>query len=154
MKVELLVEIPGKPKQRMWATQSVVIGREEGSVGLRINSRDVSRRHCHLLIVENAVAIKDLDSRNGTLVNGFRVPDGMQLRLSTGDVIGIGPVQIKIGEVPQKKSKPKPVAHFDSSMFALNALEQAGDDSSEEMIIDARFDQSDEQFQVEPEKPE
>jgi predicted component of type VI protein secretion system len=56
---------------------------------VRINSEWVSRQHCVLRITDTAVSIRDLASRNGTLVNGTLVEG--ERRLHPGDLVQIGP---------------------------------------------------------------
>jgi pSer/pThr/pTyr-binding forkhead associated (FHA) protein len=56
----------------------------------------VSRVHCRLSATPDAVAVVDLDSTNGTYVNGSRV-DSAQLK--DGDELGIGRVMLKVCRV-------------------------------------------------------
>jgi hypothetical protein len=67
---------------------STVLGRAETS-DVVIANTDVSSRHCILDIQTRGVFILDLDSTNGTFVNGALVRDGY---LSPGDRIELGPV--------------------------------------------------------------
>jgi pSer/pThr/pTyr-binding forkhead associated (FHA) protein len=48
----------------------------------------VSRVHCELIVREGHLAVCDLDSRNGTFVNGERVT--VERQLSSGDRLGMG----------------------------------------------------------------
>src|SRR5437764_7736541 len=64
----------------------VTIGREEGNV-LRLNDERVSRFHAKIQFDNNEVIITDLESTNGTRVNG----NVIQIRrLRPGDRIGVG----------------------------------------------------------------
>jgi pSer/pThr/pTyr-binding forkhead associated (FHA) protein len=47
----------------------------------------VSRLHCQLTAGATELAVKDLDSTNGTFVNGERVEDAT---LKEGDRLGVG----------------------------------------------------------------
>jgi len=49
----------------------------------------VSRRHCEITIENGAVHLHDLDSKNGTYVNGTRVQNAT---LGAGDFLRVGPV--------------------------------------------------------------
>ncbi len=66
-----------------------VIGRGEGC-HLRPRSDTVSRKHCALLLREDGVYVRDLQSRNGVLVNGQRIEADYPLRdtdrLKVGDL--------------------------------------------------------------------
>src|ERR1700689_978563 len=50
----------------------LLIGREK-DCQLRLDSNSVSAHHCVLLLDEYALRIRDLGSKNGTLVNGNRI---------------------------------------------------------------------------------
>ena len=64
----------------------LVVGRD-ADVGLRLNSRFISRRHCQLVTTADQSIIEDLGSANGILVNGSRIH---RHRLSPGDKIEMG----------------------------------------------------------------
>jgi len=77
-----------KPTDKLFLTKtSTVLGRDKTS-DLVIDNFDVSRRHCLLDIQARGVFILDLDSTNGTFVNGILVRDGY---LNPGDRIELGP---------------------------------------------------------------
>jgi hypothetical protein len=65
---------------------SVVIGRG-ADAHLRLTDTGISRRHAELLVGDDRVTLVDLQSTNGTLVNGARV-DRAELR--DGDRISLG----------------------------------------------------------------
>src|SRR5688572_15386437 len=64
----------------------VTIGREEGNM-LRLNDERVSRFHAKILFDNSEVILTDLESTNGTRVNGNVV---QIRRLKPGDRIGVG----------------------------------------------------------------
>jgi hypothetical protein len=72
-------------KLRLKKTANVV-GRDAGC-DVVIDNFQVSRRHCLLEVLERGVAVKDLDSTNGTFVNGAPVKDGT---LYEGDRLSLG----------------------------------------------------------------
>jgi pSer/pThr/pTyr-binding forkhead associated (FHA) protein len=55
-----------------------------------------SRQHAVLTFDKGAVIIEDLNSLNGTWVNGVRIHAGQQKVLRHGDVVQIGTVQMKL----------------------------------------------------------
>jgi hypothetical protein len=69
----------------------VVIGRS-AEVDVVIPAQEVSRRHAQIVPDANGWTLLDLDSTNGVRVNGRQV--GVPTRLTDGDVIGIGPVEL------------------------------------------------------------
>src|SRR5262245_31381899 len=63
----------GRPRFQMRGP-TLVIGRQKGC-GLRVPAATVSREHCRLLWLDGGVVAEDLNSVNGTLVNGKRIDD-------------------------------------------------------------------------------
>lgn len=57
---------------------------------VRPNSEWVSRQHCLLRVGPDAAWLRDLGSRNGTLVNGTRLVD--ECDLHAGDLVEVGPL--------------------------------------------------------------
>lgn len=51
----------------------------------------VSRKHCEINLDKGKVTVRDLKSRNGTLVNGKPVEEA---QLKAGDLLKIGPVEL------------------------------------------------------------
>jgi CheY-like chemotaxis protein len=70
----------------------------------------VSRKHAMISARDNSITIKDLDSANGTRLNGFALKPNMPYRLRHGDEITFGrmTVQVLFAVVPLLNSdKPK-----------------------------------------------
>jgi pSer/pThr/pTyr-binding forkhead associated (FHA) protein len=57
----------------------------------------MSGRHCELVLENGLVLVRDLGSRNGTLVNG--VPIRTVHRLEDGDVILVGDTELRVAGV-------------------------------------------------------
>jgi pSer/pThr/pTyr-binding forkhead associated (FHA) protein len=53
----------------------------------------VSRLHCQLTATDGSLAVKDLDSTNGTFVNGKRITSAQIL---SGDRLQVGGVELRI----------------------------------------------------------
>jgi hypothetical protein len=70
----------------------LVIGRSP-DVDVVINNTSVSRRHAEVWRTSDGVAIRDLDSTNGTYVNGHRVT---AVSLTPRDDVTIGAVHLRI----------------------------------------------------------
>ena len=86
-----LVAVSGPLKDSVFAlpTEDLSLGRD-ASNGLPISDPSVSRRHCILRRQGDGFKILDLDSRNGTLVNGQAVKEGWlrhQDEIAVGDSI-------------------------------------------------------------------
>ncbi len=115
MKVELVV-VRGRPEGKTIPVTSprFVIGRNP-ECHLRPNSEEVSRRHVEFLLGESTVQVRELGSRNGTLVNGTKLGNE-PLTLQEGDLVQIGQLAfaIKITGVtpvaPQPQQETAPAA--------------------------------------------
>ena len=86
--------------------KTTLIGRRN-DCALRIQAGDVSRQHCQIALAEEEAVVKDLDSSNGTFVNGERVDE---VKLSAGDQLMIGPVVfvVQIDGQPESIEPVKP----------------------------------------------
>lgn len=65
----------------------IVIGRDDGNT-VRLTERNVSRRHARLRIENGHIFVEDLQSYNGSWVNGDRVEGEFEVR--PGDLLVIG----------------------------------------------------------------
>jgi len=72
--------------------QPLIIGRSP-DVGVVINDSNVSRRHAEVWRTSEGVAIRDLQSTNGTYVNGHRIT---AVSLSPRDDIAVGTLHFRI----------------------------------------------------------
>jgi pSer/pThr/pTyr-binding forkhead associated (FHA) protein len=90
MDVRLVVE-QGRRRLRVVRLRGPAtrIGRARGS-GVRIPSAEVSRQHCVLRVEDGLVTVEDLDSVNGTFLNGEAVVGCQVVR--PGDRLNVGPV--------------------------------------------------------------
>jgi hypothetical protein len=68
-----------------------LIGRK--NCDLILDDSHISRRHAELKIVKNALVILDLESRNGTKVNGETIT---RKQLVPNDLITIGPINLRV----------------------------------------------------------
>jgi pSer/pThr/pTyr-binding forkhead associated (FHA) protein len=76
-----------------------VVGRSRDA-DISVNSLRLSRRHAVFRQRENLLLLEDLESTNGTFVNGQRI-SGIT-RLFPGDVVTMGPVTIRVNQVPTR----------------------------------------------------
>ena len=72
--------------------RALVIGRSP-DVEVVINDTNVSRRHAEVWRTSDGVAVRDLQSTNGTYVNGHRIT---AVSLSPRDDITVGPLHMRI----------------------------------------------------------
>jgi pSer/pThr/pTyr-binding forkhead associated (FHA) protein len=81
------------------------IGRSQ-SCSLCAGSSAVSRQHCMISRDESKVTVRDMGSRNGTLVNGEKIEGTVEL--ATGDEITVGPLKFLLTISTSLNSVKKP----------------------------------------------
>jgi serine/threonine protein kinase len=84
----------------------LLLGRSR-SCQLRLRDGLVSRRHCRLHYDGQTLRIKDLDSKNGTRVNGHYIKD--EVPLEDGDVLQVGSVRLVV-QWPETQTEMKRAA--------------------------------------------
>jgi uncharacterized RDD family membrane protein YckC len=84
---------------------STTIGRSR-TCGVRLDDLAVSRNHAMLSRDGERVTVKDLESSNGTFLNGARL--GIEVELTDGDVVAIGETEIVFRRVPAAAVVPPP----------------------------------------------
>src|SRR5712691_8213577 len=90
MNVILEVKRGSKKKRSLrLRSEETIVGRQSGC-DLRIPSSSVSRRHCRLSFRDGYLTVEDLESSNGTYVNGEKVKGQHVVR--PGDQLEIGPL--------------------------------------------------------------
>jgi predicted component of type VI protein secretion system len=110
MKKVKLVVVQGKNEGKTITLPGPVfrIGRGE-TCHLRPNSERVSREHAEIRISESDVVVRDLGSRNGTLVNGKAITEPMALK--DHDSVQVGPLtfSVSIADAPAAEARPVPL---------------------------------------------
>jgi predicted component of type VI protein secretion system len=112
-----MVVVQGRPagKTLVFPDGVYYIGRG-AECHIRPNSEWVSRQHCVLRVSGPAVFIRDLGSRNGTLVNGVLL-DG-ERRLDRGDQVQVGPLvfEVSLDEDTSVGRGPTREVQFDTGL--------------------------------------
>ena len=125
MSVRLIIA-QGSKRTRQLQLQAVetTIGRSSGC-GLRIPSAEVSRKHCRLTYKDGFLTVEDLESVNGTYLNGHRVTARHLVR--PGDTLQIGPVTfiVKYKLAQAEADKLFPAAEGGDVELAPVELEEA-----------------------------
>jgi len=99
----VIIRPDGQEVQQEFTNSQIAVGRQE-KCDLCLVDTMVSRNHCIIMREGKGFVVKDLESRNGTWVNGRRIKNRRRIR--GGDVIQIGPFRL-IFE-PQAQS-PEPL---------------------------------------------
>src|SRR3954452_21938563 len=124
MKVQLIV-VQGKSEGKTIPLAGPVfrIGRGE-TCHLRPNSERVSREHAEFVVTANSVTIRDLGSRNGTLVNGKALTQPVPLK--DRDLVQVGPLTfaVSILDAPAAGAEaPAPTSERSAAASAEGAPE-------------------------------
>jgi pSer/pThr/pTyr-binding forkhead associated (FHA) protein len=135
MKVQLIV-VRGKPEGKVipLTGPKFKIGRGE-TCHLRPNSEQVSREHAEFEIGTGTVLVRDLGSRNGTLVNGKALTTE-SYKLKDRDLVQVGPLTfaVSILDAPAAGTAPKPATAGPPVPAAAPAKTKSPDDVSTDDI--------------------
>lgn len=74
---------------------TVVIGRKKGEADLVIDyEKSVSGKHCQISERDGKFYVKDLQSANGSLLNGIRLSEEMEIY--SGSILTLGRLRVKV----------------------------------------------------------
>lgn len=104
--------------------RSMLVGRRE-SCDIVLRFSNVSAHHCQLTVNGGYWYVKDLDSRNGTKVNGVRVTEK---RLDPGDELSVAKhvYEVKYTPIDLGAVGPPPPEDPPVEMMKRSLLERAG----------------------------
>jgi pSer/pThr/pTyr-binding forkhead associated (FHA) protein len=138
------------------ATTALKLTDGETSVGrhnacaIRIKSSQVSRRHCEISQKNDKLIVRDLNSSNGTIVNGKRIKEVSILQ--DGDELTIGGVVLRIVKVQGggggRTAAETAVKASDTA--ELDAMVDNGEDIEFEIDLDVDADEDDLGFETVP----
>jgi len=83
----LILHRDGREKRHPFEESELIIGRKP-EIGLTLDDEYLSRKHCRFRCRKNKLSVEDLESYNGTYVNGKKIHERCQLE--HGDVVKIG----------------------------------------------------------------
>ena len=95
--MKVVLELQDQPSnvKKVTVRHDIVIGRGS-DCNLRLSAPQISRRHCFLRVGREGVSVTDLDSSNGTFVDGKRLTGGVRQELIHGSVLALGAVRFLI----------------------------------------------------------
>lgn len=105
--MRVVLELQDQPSniRKVTVRHDIVIGRG-AECNLRLSAPQVSRRHCFLRIGTDGAFVSDLDSSNGTWLNGQKLTSGKRYRLDDGADLAIGPVRFIIRVLAETGTSP------------------------------------------------
>ncbi|MDA1211003.1 MAG: anti-sigma factor antagonist [Planctomycetota bacterium] len=118
---------------RLPLNEGIVFGRDQ-SCRFRLNSTEVSREHCLITRTAEGLTVQDLESGNGTFVNG--TPIKVLTNLVERDQLKIGPFLFEV--VPDARSSDSATKRELSDQNVLDMLMNDGEgdnDSSDTTIV-------------------
>lgn len=95
---------------RRQANHKVIVLKPETLVGrsaecnLRVASKEISRKHCRILIKDGVVSVRDLGSANGTFVNGYRLDADTDYTVAPDSELTVGGVDFLVQFTPPSDS--------------------------------------------------
>ena len=104
--------------------EQLLVGRRE-SCDIVLRFANVSSQHCQLECHGGYWFVRDLNSRNGTRVNGVRVSDK---RLDPGDELRVAKHKYRVKYSPMELGAvgPPPADHIPDDVMGKSLLERAG----------------------------
>lgn len=119
-------------------TASVVVGRAPTS-DFPIIDPTISRRHAQILRQDDRILVRDLNSSNGTYVNGERIES---VELKAGDIVTFGKVKFRLEEVDRRSPAPAPTSPSETTTGStiirqrpiVDAQDIAADDKSRKTL--------------------
>lgn len=97
--VPCLIQEDGE-KQFYLENLPLTVGKLKGKVSVVLEDRSVSRMHARFEYAEDGISVRDLNSRNGTLVNGRKLLPDETVRLTKGDRVQFGRERFRYDFVP------------------------------------------------------
>ena len=86
----------GRQKQFVLKEFPCTVGKMKEEVSVVISDLSVSRIHCRFIEKDNKVCIMDLNSTNGTFLNGLPIKNGEILEIEKNDEIHVGKVKVSV----------------------------------------------------------
>ena len=105
-------------------SDNLLVGRRE-SCDIVLRFSNVSAHHCELHLRDGYWFVKDLQSRNGTKVNGVRVVERF---LEPGDVLSVAKHKYEVQYSPAElgATAPPPIETVQEEILGKSLLERAG----------------------------
>src|SRR5262245_5874145 len=107
--------ISGDIKGRVWENEAVLRAGRLNSLEIVLDDNSVSRKHAEVRKGEVGWIVRDLESTNGTYVNGVRLGSGERL-LKPRDIVQFGKVAM-IVELPDPAGSNGPLSNHSGNLF-------------------------------------
>lgn len=117
--------------------KTLLIGRRE-SCDIVLRFGNISAHHCEMTLESGYWFVKDLNSRNGTRVNGYRVT---RRRLDPRDVLSVAKYQYEVNYVPAELGAvgPPPDGGDLEDILGSSLMESAGLNRKQRHVQEGRI---------------
>ena len=112
-------------------THGMVVGRDSNCT-MTLDNAEVSRQHAKIVVTDRGVAIEDLQSYNGTFVQGTRIDETQLLR--HGDEVRFGPCVFNVVYEKVDIDNATVIMPRRETMFGQQEPEEEGDQGSIEVM--------------------
>ena len=132
---ELVPKVGGDPIPLL--SKKLVIGRRE-SCDIVLRFGNVSQHHCELTLECGYWFVKDLNSRNGTRVNGYRIT---KRRVDPGDILHVAKHQYEVNYSPSELGAvgPPPDGGELEDILSSSLMESAGLNRKQRQALEGRI---------------
>ena len=132
---ELIPKGGGDPIPLM--KKNLLIGRRE-SCDIVLRFGNISAHHCEMMLESGYWFVKDLNSRNGTRVNGYRVT---KRRLDPRDVLSVAKYQYEVNYVPAELGAvgPPPDGGDLEDILGTSLMDSAGLNRKQRQAAEGRI---------------
>ena len=77
-------------------SNGILMGRDRAACDLWLDDTSVSRRHAKITLIDAQLYIEDLNSSNGTILNGVRLIAGQKTKLKSSSQIVVGQLSLNV----------------------------------------------------------
>ncbi|MEZ6087171.1 MAG: FHA domain-containing protein [Pirellulaceae bacterium] len=139
MEAELIIACGSHKGEVVKVDNDVFLIGRSSKADLRVKSDSVSRKHCAIIARQGKVYVADMESRNGTIINGTKIPTEKKVRLQDGDILQVGKMKLIIQIVESKSpddglsvvlKNQTPLRRMDSAETKFDAGKQTVDQHS------------------------
>ena len=121
--------ISGDIKGQVWESESILRAGRLGSLEIVLDDSSVSRRHAEVRHGDDGWHVRDLESTNGTYVNGVRIGPGEQ-PLKARDIVQFGKVAVIVELTDATPDGPP------SNQLVIAATQSTFDDAIRRLAFD------------------
>jgi len=126
--------ISGEIKGKTWESDVLLRAGRLATLEIVLDDNSVSRRHAEVRLAESGWCVRDLDSTNGTYVNGVRLGPGERM-LHSRDIVQFGKVAMMV-ELVETNSKPNAAGPGSDQILVEATTSSSWEDGLERIAFD------------------